>query len=498
VSHSRPRLLVLLRDVSRVEALDGIASTWEVFVPPHADQARSWGIDWDLVLTSCEDPFPFSSIEERKRAIRRLGDPPVIGLPGVDAPPEAEGTLRIPASFLSKERLVQLLGAVAKIPTSRLASSETHPDDISVRDSLTGLLNRRGLEERFQSVVGRAGVVLVVRLPPFRPTEASSDFEASEEIVRQIAGVLESSLRTDAWLARWDSREFLIVLPLPPTEANTVVRRIEARLLNFVGSTGELVSPQLLASSPLHFDAFPASLEAIRNGCVHALGESSIVGKVANRPNDSEVELGVWASPLIDAKERAVGWLWATHPGGDPRRSLGGHLSRAMREGHVVPLETRALTLRREAILRGRFTGLCVLPLAPEAVLEIEERELMTLLSPVPGVRWCLRLPISHLPQRLDGLSRRLSVLAAGGVQLALSGVGAGLDDLGALVALNPTLVFFDRRAESRWGERLEDLLLQIDRFLEPTGACLVRGESRSVDDPARRWRIVGNRRPRS
>ncbi|MCG7945444.1 MAG: GGDEF domain-containing protein [Candidatus Thiodiazotropha taylori] len=90
--------------------------------------------------------------------------------------------------------------------------------DISRTDQLTGLLNRRGLEENFNSEVNRSQRVnqsfslALMDIDDFKAMNDRYGHLLGDEILKQIANVVQSQIRNIDTLARWGGEEFAILL----------------------------------------------------------------------------------------------------------------------------------------------------------------------------------------------------------------------------------------------------------------------------------------------
>jgi diguanylate cyclase (GGDEF)-like protein len=90
--------------------------------------------------------------------------------------------------------------------------------NISRRDQLTGLLNRRGLEERFNSEVNRANrndqsfCLALLDIDDFKFINDRYGHLAGDSILRLIADEVQSEIRNIDTLARWGGEEFIVLI----------------------------------------------------------------------------------------------------------------------------------------------------------------------------------------------------------------------------------------------------------------------------------------------
>ncbi|MES9861696.1 MAG: GGDEF domain-containing protein [Candidatus Thiodiazotropha sp. LLP2] len=90
--------------------------------------------------------------------------------------------------------------------------------DISRTDQLTGLLNRRGLEENFNSEVNRSQredqsfCLALVDIDDFKAMNDRYGHLHGDEILKQIASLVQSQIRSIDTVARWGGEEFAILI----------------------------------------------------------------------------------------------------------------------------------------------------------------------------------------------------------------------------------------------------------------------------------------------
>ncbi len=105
-------------------------------------------------------------------------------------------------------------------------------------DSLTGLLNRRALEEVLTEEIERANRygrpvgILLWDIDRFKKVNDTLGHDVGDEVLRQVARTCSECLRSTDRVGRWGGEEFLVVLPeTPPAEALALAERLRQTLM---------------------------------------------------------------------------------------------------------------------------------------------------------------------------------------------------------------------------------------------------------------------------
>ena len=108
--------------------------------------------------------------------------------------------------------------------------------DMATHDSLTGLPNRRALEEQLPREMARARrtdsplCVAIVDIDHFKAYNDTHGHLAGDEVLRECARAWDEALRGEDTIARFGGEEFLVLLPgATPEQATEVVERLRAR-----------------------------------------------------------------------------------------------------------------------------------------------------------------------------------------------------------------------------------------------------------------------------
>jgi diguanylate cyclase (GGDEF)-like protein len=132
-----------------------------------------------------------------------------------------------------------------------------------VTDPLTGLANRRGLEQLGgRTWAARARVhgpiaMLVIDVDHFKQINDTRGHAAGDDILRRLAEVLSSSVRADDVAVRLGGEEFLLLCSTPAGDAYTIAERLRATIEEQLGIT---VSIGVHETWPGAADDLPTSL----------------------------------------------------------------------------------------------------------------------------------------------------------------------------------------------------------------------------------------------
>ncbi len=112
-------------------------------------------------------------------------------------------------------------------------------ESLATRDSLTGLLNRRGLDEHLRRLLAAArrhderGVVIFVDLDGFKGVNDSMGHHAGDAMLRHLADLLAANVRESDIVARIGGDEFVVALvKTAPEEAESRSLRLQMLVNN--------------------------------------------------------------------------------------------------------------------------------------------------------------------------------------------------------------------------------------------------------------------------
>nr|WP_295774054.1 diguanylate cyclase [Rhodoferax sp.] len=134
------------------------------------------------------------------------------------------------------ETLNQTLEQQVLQRTEALATANGQLAELATRDALTGLYNRRRLDEKLADCVqsgkrvGRGFAILVLDADHFKRVNDSYGHSAGDAVLQQLARMLLEHTRTTDFVARYGGEEFVVLLPETPhqDEALTVAEKVRA------------------------------------------------------------------------------------------------------------------------------------------------------------------------------------------------------------------------------------------------------------------------------
>jgi diguanylate cyclase (GGDEF)-like protein len=131
----------------------------------------------------------------------------------------------------------------------RIESSRRLLEHTNATDTLTGLLNRRGLYEIAESVFDRAlghgekVVVMFADMDKFKIVNDTFGHPAGDQVLRELGTILRESLRAHDIAARYGGDEFVMMLSnTTMDEAEHVARRIQDKVATAAQARGHDIS----------------------------------------------------------------------------------------------------------------------------------------------------------------------------------------------------------------------------------------------------------------
>lgn len=183
----------------------------------HARRPADWGVVVALTLIACES------------LIRVLVMPWLVT--AGSGPDAYTGSTYYFVSQASSGIIAMFLVLAAL--ASEISGMVTRFRDESERDALTGLLNRRGLDNAARGKAFETQPVAVVHcdIDHFKRVNDRFGHAAGDEVLKRLAALIERMAPADALSARFGGEEFVILLPgMTMAEAAGLAQRIRAGL----------------------------------------------------------------------------------------------------------------------------------------------------------------------------------------------------------------------------------------------------------------------------
>ena len=154
---------------------------------------------------------------------------------------------------------------------AELAAAYARMEELARLDELTGLYNRRSASERIEIEMARTGrtnrpfALVMVDVDEFKAINDSRGHECGDEVLRQLAGLLRSQVRSQDVVARWGGDEFLLILPETSREGALVLAEKLRRAVTATADTEECAAPFTVTLGISVYDRLGAASECIRD-----------------------------------------------------------------------------------------------------------------------------------------------------------------------------------------------------------------------------------------
>jgi diguanylate cyclase (GGDEF)-like protein len=121
--------------------------------------------------------------------------------------------------------------------------------EISIRDKLTGIYNRRKLEEILQDIYQKAErynnafSVVLLDLDHFKKINDNYGHQVGDQVLKEVSSILLESIRNVDDCGRWGGEEFLIILPETElSSAVTLAKRLRKEIEEYKFSNIDILT----------------------------------------------------------------------------------------------------------------------------------------------------------------------------------------------------------------------------------------------------------------
>ena len=389
------------------------------------------------------------------------------------------------------------------ILTHELRAANSRLEKLVFSDPLTGLLNRRGLQEALSREVQRAKrdqetlLALILDLDNFKHINDSLGHAVGDVVLREISRVLEASVRVTDYVTRIGGDEFLVLMPDTRfAEGARLAEKIRRALSEAPMPLSMGSSYQMTASFGLLTVAMDVVLIDELLAQTHlVLGKSKKMGKnrVSYGRTREETEEG-YASQItniLSALRHQDQYRILKQPIFElaTRLPVGYEfLSRFLSPGLEMPddffrlsLENNILTLvdshcLRNCIAAGNGMSMQTkqhLNIFPSTMIDIPVRNLIQLFE--EGVyrgNYCVEISEQQIIGDPSYLIAPVMAMKESGISIAIDDVGFGRSSLESLILLEPDVVKIDKKwvngiSKMNGLERSLKRLLKIAEALE-------------------------------
>lgn len=162
---------------------------------------------------------------------------PIIFLTGKDIQEEnvVRGLQLGAYDYITKPYRVAELVARIRV-MARIKAAEARMRELSVTDELTGLYNRRFLQQRFEEELSRARryhlplACIMLDIDNFKRVNDDHGHQAGDVVLQRVAQLIRGECRKEDIVARYGGEEFLVVLSGDEHDALGLAERIRHRL----------------------------------------------------------------------------------------------------------------------------------------------------------------------------------------------------------------------------------------------------------------------------
>lgn len=368
---------------------------------------------------------------------------------------------------------MRMFGVCLDITETHRAQREL--EDLSRRDPLTGMLNRRGLTSSLEMEVDRRRrsgsdmQALFLDLDDFKKINDVYGHSVGDKVLQSVSRLIRETVRASDHVARIGGDEFLIILPSTNREeARPVAEKIHQAVsesvvveeyphLRIGASLGmvsaaredEMVQDLLVRTErALHSAKRYGKGQVFHENNLFRSGELQAMSftEILENLHDPETYFAVKQKVVRVSDEEVVGYEFLTRSHCKALRSPEDFLRFAMDAGVANAVDLHAFRTCSEASFKVERYMDCHLNLLPSTLENTDADQLISQLCAERDFRkYCIEVSEKESVGDPRRLLHNVNALRAAGVRIALDDVGFGHSSLEALLLLEPEVIKVDR-----------------------------------------------------
>lgn len=342
-------------------------------------------------------------------------------------------------------------------------------------DSLTGLLNRRGLEHAIQSIAEdiklnkTTGYALLLDLDNFKEVNHTFGFVVGDMEIKNVGVKLQSVIEDRGYVGRIGGDEYMILIP--HTDRDEIVSIAENLRLAVSDMTVGMSSGNAIrltvSIGVVPMTAHSTSLEELIERTYYALSQCKDWGKntvsVNGKMGYTQNESGKRLSGMLrdDADPNAFYAMYQSIVDLNTSAVYGHELLIRLEDPHYrmpndffrLAIESKMLTHIDRLCLRTCLAGASKLHpdsrihvnLFPSTLIQIPTTQLIEEFDRTFGLsRFCIEISEQQIVGDSSNLIEQIETLKRAGILIALDDVGFGSSCLESLIMLQPNIVKID------------------------------------------------------
>lgn len=402
--------------------------------------------------------------------------------------------VHIVTDLTSQKTTEQRLKAIV----SKLEESSTHLEQLVRTDPLTGLLNRRGLENMLTREIALARrnlsqlIAVLIDLDNFKGINDKHGHAAGDLVLKSVAGVLKDCLRQSDWLGRIGGDEFMIFLPATTLENGALIaERIRASvaateiekngtILRATTSIGVISLPRDVTNLEQVLEMTKAGLKSSKRSGKNIVSVCREEGTRVQNPRFDSYDLlsrkedfAAEAQPIFSFVDGiAIAYeLFARRPGQE--LSMPGEFFPVARDrGMSTEVDLNCLQACLDEAEKLPPVPVIHINLLPSTLAEVPAEKIIEMTAKLRASRHlCLEFSEKNLMTDPTYLYPKVRQLKEAGILIGLDDVGFGCSSLETLALFDPDCIKIDRKvtdgiAEDPWKQMTVSKILSIAESL--------------------------------